>query len=310
MHTDIDTDDSRTPKHSAPGWNWAHLLWLAALPFYAVFAREAGWSDLATLAVHLGLTLAWFGVWEWRWPHRPEWAATAPALRRDGIFFGANLLADSVAGIAVSLLAVHLTSSSGVAGALPAWAAVPVAVMVAEFGAYWLHRAMHRGGWLWRVHAVHHRPEELHVSNNFTTHPLNVLMLKPLKLLPLAAIGFSADVILWASLFMQMQSFATHANTRGGMGWLNYVIGTAELHRRHHSTRVDEALNFATAIPLWDQLFCTFRYRATQEPRRVGVSAPEDYPAATDTAGLLAWPLLSPRRESPGAGSRRCADGP
>ena len=307
MHTD--TDRSHEREHSAPGWNWAHILWLAALPFYALFAASAGWSAFAMLAVHLGLTLAWFGFIERRWPHRPEWAATAPALRRDGIFFGANLVADSVAGVAVSLLAMEL-SSGGVASALPAWVGVPVAVMVAEFGAYWLHRAMHQGGWLWRVHAVHHRPEELHVSNNFTTHPLNVLMLKPVKLLPLAALGFSAETILWASLFMQMQSFATHANTRGGMGWLNYVIGTAELHRRHHGTQVEEALNFSTAIPLWDQLFCTFRYRATEEPRKVGVASPENYPAPTDTAGLLAMPLLSPRSGSPAAGSHRCADGP
>jgi sterol desaturase/sphingolipid hydroxylase (fatty acid hydroxylase superfamily) len=99
------------------------------------------------------------------------------------------------------------------------------------------------------------------------------------------------EAVLWAGLFQQLQSFATHANTRGRMGWLNLVIGTAELHRRHHGTQVEEALNFGTAIPLWDQLFGTFRFRCTREPAAVGVAHPERYPASSDWWGLMRLPL-------------------
>lgn len=284
------------PKHDTQ-WNHAHLLALAMLAPYAMFAIQAGWSPFATLAVHLFATLAWFGTFERCRPHRTAWQASTADLRRDGVFFGMNAVADGVAGLAVATLSVAL-AGSGPASALPLWAAVPLAALAAEFGAYWLHRAMHAGGWWWRVHAVHHRPEALNVTNNLTTHPLNVAMLKVTKMLPLLALGFSAEAVLIASLFLQLQSFATHANLRGGMGWLNYVIGTAELHRMHHSTRIDEALNFATALPLWDQLFGTYRYVAGAEPHDVGVDAPHAYPAATDIWGLLLHPL----RRGGGAG--------
>ena len=278
-------------------WNWAHLSWLAALGPYVVAAQALGLGAFAVLAVHLGLTLAWFGFIEWRWPHRPAWMARAQTLQRDAGFFGANVVADAVGGLLVGAVALgwaSLAGSSGLAGRLPLWAAVPLAVLVAEFGAYWLHRAMHGGGWggwLWQVHAIHHCPSELNVANNFTTHPINVLLLKPAKFAPLAVLGFSAEAVLWTSLFMQLQSFATHANTRGTMGWLNYLIGTAELHRRHHGVKVEEALNFATALPLWDQVFGTFRYRATAEPVEVGVSTPHRYPKQTDIAALFCLPL-------------------
>jgi sterol desaturase/sphingolipid hydroxylase (fatty acid hydroxylase superfamily) len=277
------------PNHDTH-WNHAHLLALALLPLYALLALHAAWSPFATLAIHLFATLAWFGAFErWR-PHRAAWRASAADLRRDGVFFGLNAIADGLAGLAVTTVFVLLTQP-GPAATLPLWAAVPLAVLASEFAAYWLHRAMHAGGWGWRVHAVHHRPEALNVTNNLTTHPLNVALLKAAKLLPLMVLGFSAEAVLAASLFLQLQSFATHANVRGGMGWLNYVIGTAELHRTHHSTRVDEALNFATALPLWDQLFGTYRYQPGVEPRDVGVGSPEAYPAPADIWGLLRYPL-------------------
>jgi sterol desaturase/sphingolipid hydroxylase (fatty acid hydroxylase superfamily) len=271
-------------------WNYAHLIALATLPAYAWAARAAGWSAFATLAVHLFATLAWFGAFErWR-PYRLEWRPTAADLRRDASFLGVNALADGLAGLVVAAAALRW-AGGGPADVLPLWAAVPLAVLAAEFGAYWLHRLMHAGGWWWAVHAVHHRPDSLNATNNLTTHPINVVLLKAVKLLPLAALGFSPDAVLYASLFMQLQSFATHANTHGRMGWLNYFIGTAELHRWHHSTRVDEALNFATAIPLWDQVFGTFRHRKGRGPAQVGVEHAAAYPQQTDTLALLRHPL-------------------
>lgn len=271
-------------------WNHAHLLALAWLPGYAAATMASGWSGTTILAVHLVATLGWFAAFErWR-PHRPRWHATPADLRRDATFLGMNALADSLAGLALASVTLAL-AGDGPASALPLWTAAPLAVLVAEFGAYWLHRAMHRGGWGWRVHMVHHRPAALNVTNNLTTHPVNVVLLKAVKLLPLALLGFSAEAVLLAALFMQLQSFATHANTRGHMGWLNYVVGTAELHRWHHSTKVREALNFATAVPLWDQVFGTFRHAPGHEPAEVGVETPAAYPDARDTWALAVFPF-------------------
>lgn len=275
-------------------WNHAHLFALAWTPAYAAATLAAGWGGTAILAVHLVITLGWFAAFErWR-AHRPRWHATPADLRRDASFLGMNALTDSLAG-AVLVAATLPFAGHGPASGLPLWAAAPLAVVVAELAAYWLHRAMHHGGWGWRVHMVHHRPEALNVTNNLTTHPVNVALLKLAKLLPLALLGFSAEAVLLAALFMQLQSFATHANTRGRMGWLNYVVGTAELHRWHHSTKVGEALNFSTSIPLWDQVFDTFRHVPGSEPAEVGIERPAAYPGAIDTWALTAFPFTCKR---------------
>jgi sterol desaturase/sphingolipid hydroxylase (fatty acid hydroxylase superfamily) len=283
-----------TVESTSEGWNWAHLGALALLPAYAWTAHAAGWSASATLAVQLAWVLLWFGVAEHLWPRRPQWRARVAARRRDGVFFSANVVADALGDwlvrAAVVGALVH-TGGTGLARGLPLWLAVPAALLLSEFTAYWLHRASHADGWLWRVHSVHHRPSELNVTNNVTTHPINVLLLKVAKLLPLVALGFDPLAALWAALFQQLQSFATHANNRGRMGWLSYVVGTAELHRRHHSVRVEESLNFSTALPLWDQLFGTFGYHAVPEPQAVGVAQPQLYPGEQDWRRLLCFPL-------------------
>jgi sterol desaturase/sphingolipid hydroxylase (fatty acid hydroxylase superfamily) len=276
--------------HDDTHWNHAHLGALAGLPLYAAAAQAAGWSAFSTLAVHLALTLAWFAAFEHGWVYRPGWRPRAADLRRDGAFLGVNAAADGMAGVLVAAAAAAWVGQ-GPATTLPPWAGAVLAVLVAELGAYWLHRAMHAGGWGWRVHAVHHRPEALNVTNNLTVHPLNVISLKIVKMLPVVALGFEPQAILYASLFMQLQSFATHANTRGRMGLLNYVIGTAELHRWHHSVEAGEALNFATAIPLWDQLFGTFLYRPGQGPAAVGVQPASQYPDSADIWALLRYPF-------------------
>lgn len=282
--------------------NVAHLGLLALVLAYAWLAHRAAWSPFALTVGGLMLTLAWLGLVEWRWPHRRVWHPEAADLRRDATFFGANALADTAADallrVALPPLAVALAPAlhGSAAATLPLPLAVVLVLWGSEFFAYWLHRAMHHGGWWWRVHAVHHRPHALNVSNNFTTHPLNVLLLKLVRIAPLVLLGFSAEAIVLAGVFFQAQSFAAHANTRGSMGWLNYVIGTAELHRWHHSTRSEEALNFGTVVPLWDQLFGTFRWRRGEEPLALGLEEPADFPPAHATLALLQAPFVARKK--------------
>jgi hypothetical protein len=84
-----------------------------------------------------------------------------------------------------------------------------------------------------------------------------------------------------------------HANVAGGIGLLDRVLGSAQLHRMHHSAAPGEAGNFGTAISLWDLVFGTYR-RGT--PQAVGVFAPSAYPGEFELARLLAWPLRIPAR--------------
>jgi len=274
--------------------NWAHLGLLALTGALAWGSHRFSVSPFPTLVFGLVLTVAWLMLWERLAPYRDDWQPGANDLKRDASFFGANAVADAIADLllrAAVLGAAMWWPVSGPAAMLPLAVGAVLAVLLSELGGYAVHRLSHRGGWLWRVHVVHHRMDAVNTSNNFTTHPVNVLLNKLARLLPVWLLGFSPEAILMALLFVQAQSFAGHANTRGRMGWLNYVIGTAELHRWHHSVRVEEALNFGSALPLWDQLFGTFHCPRHAAVRQVGVRGTDDLPAPGETWALLAYPF-------------------
>ena len=285
-------------KHTHAGWNWAHLTLLAGVLAGMSAAHARAWALEQTALVASVLIIGWLSMAEWRWPHRREWVPTRADLRRDGFYFVLAAITQSATRwlvLAGAVMLAQVWPAPTLLQDLPLWVAVPLALWVGELGLYAVHRLEHAGGWLWRVHALHHAPAGVNATNNVTIHPINVVLVEAVRVLPLMLLGFGAEAIVYAGILAQAQSFATHANTPGTMGWLNLVISTAELHRRHHSTRPDEALNFGTAVPLWDQVFGTYRWRATPEPQRVGLSTPDAYPALTDYAGWLAYPLRSSR---------------
>lgn len=273
-----------TPPQPVTRLHWPHLLLLAALPAWFLLMRHdppilvvLGWPLINALLLVIAEQLQ---------PYRADWRWRQADLARDGGVFGLNVVADGIAAALVSQLAISLTPASSF---LPLVIELPLALILAEFGSYWLHRHSHDGGWLWRVHLLHHRPERLNAGNALTAHPFNALYDKLARALPLVALGFSDDTLLIVALFALTQSLVTHANVAGTIGPLNYLIGSAELHRLHHSTDPDEAGNFGTALPIWDQVFGTFRYG--HQPAAVGVFDARGYPGEHDVGALLRWPL-------------------
>src|SRR5678809_428658 len=45
-------------------------------------------------------------------------------------------------------------------------------ITIADFLAYWRHRAEHK--WFWAIHVVHHSPTELHAANDIG-HPVQIV---------------------------------------------------------------------------------------------------------------------------------------
>jgi len=201
-----------------------------------------------------------------------------------------NLPVDALVGAALAALAIALWPGQS---PWPLAVQLIVGLASAEFGSYWLHRWSHADGWLWRVHLLHHLPDRLNLANAVTAHPLNAGYDKAVRLLPLLLLGLSPEAMLAIALFGLTQALAVHANIAGSLGLLDRLVGSAELHRLHHSTRADEAGNFGTALPLWDQVFGT--YRRARVPDRVGVFAPSAYPGEFELGRLLAWPFRLPR---------------
>jgi len=255
--------------------NWPHLALLAALPPYAWLSR--GWPPPLVLGLAVITALGWLLWCERHWPARAEWQPSAADLRRDTAFLGLNSLTDALGGLLIALVALALARAGWAMGWAADWPpllALPLAIVLGELGPYALHRWAHQAGPLWRIHRLHHRPVAVNAGNSVLAHPINVLWNQVSRVLPWLLLGFSPQVMLWATLFLQVQGLAVHANVRGHLGWLNHWIGSAELHRWHHSLRLDEARNFGTALPLWDQLFGSFVHRPGQMVAQVGCEAP------------------------------------
>ncbi len=268
-------------------WHWPHLLLLAGIPLMTATTQRLQWSTSSALFGWLVFNLAVLALAErWR-PFRPEWQATPRHVRRDGAIGVLNLATDAAASAALTALVVaYLPGHS----TWPMAVQIVVGLLVAEFGAYWMHRWSHSGHWLWRVHLLHHRPDRLNVANAITAHPINAVYDKLVRTLPLLALGLAPEAMVGIALFGLTQTLAVHANVAGSIGPLNRLVGSAELHRLHHSARAEEAGNYGTALPLWDQVFGT--YRRGEAPTRIGVFEPSRYPSEWQIGALLAWPFL------------------
>jgi sterol desaturase/sphingolipid hydroxylase (fatty acid hydroxylase superfamily) len=206
--------------------------------------------------------------------------------KESSVYFLFGAIADSIGKILAIIIASKLSLNLV---QLPLYIAVPLAVIVLEFFGYWIHRISHRGGFLWRVHAIHHTPTKVHTWNNNKMHPINIILLKFTRLGSVIVVGFSAETIFLAGAFGLIQNYISHANIDIHGRWHSFLIGTPEMHRLHHSEKKSEAGNFSAVIPYWDMIFGSFIYG--KEAERVGVHNPSDYP--TTIKNELSFPFTS-----------------
>jgi sterol desaturase/sphingolipid hydroxylase (fatty acid hydroxylase superfamily) len=282
-------------------WHWPHLALLLLLgPAMMLIGRL---PDAALLGAWLVLNLAVLAVAERWWPARDDWHPDRADLARDGSVLAANGLLDAVLKLALAAAAAHLPLQGGALASTSWLLQFAIGALLADLGSYAMHRWSHRGGWLWRVHAFHHRPEALNAANALTVHPINAAYDGVARTAPLVLLGVAPSVIVALALFHLTQALAAHANVRGTIGPLRHVLGNAAMHRLHHSARDEEAGNFGTDLAVWDRAFGT--YREGPMPIAIGVFHPAHYPPAHAWWRLLAWPFCLSRNCRPRRTSAR-----
>ena len=215
------------------------------------------------LPAFLGAGLVTF--FEWRSPHRAAWQPKRTTVMNDLAYMTLvqMLLPPGVAFLFVLALigplnAAGLTFSGLWPTAWPVWAQAALMLLTADFLRYWLHRASHRYAPLWRLHAVHHSPEQLYWLNVGRFHPLEKALQMTLDTLPFMLLGVGPDVIALYFVFYAVNGFFQHCNIELRFGWLNWIVSSAELHRWHHARNPGESdHNFGNNLIVWDWLFGT-----------------------------------------------------
>ncbi len=146
-------------------------------------------------------------------------------------------------------------------------------IVLADIAYYWEHRFVHRVGFGWATHAVHHSSPYFNISVAYRFGPLDGLMPLPFHL-PLALLGFNPLVIFMSEMIVQLYQTLLHTEVVGKLPKpVEAVFNTPSHHRVHHGSNpeyIDK--NYAGIFIIWDKMFGTFE----QEKAKViyGVTTP------------------------------------
>lgn len=178
-----------------------------------------------------------------------------------------------------------------------------IGAMVADFCAYWRHRAEHLP-WFWPIHAVHHAPTELHAANDIG-HPAQVWTNGLFVSIPLSMIQFDGPATPAVILFVvTLLSYYIHSPIDVHFGPLRKVLVDNRFHRIHHSLEERHFdKNFAICFSIWDRLFGTAYDPAPDEWPSVGIAGVMPPRSLTDF-------LVLPLRVALGARTADCTHAP
>jgi sterol desaturase/sphingolipid hydroxylase (fatty acid hydroxylase superfamily) len=145
---------------------------------------------------------------------------------------------------------------------------------IADFFYYWMHRAQHRFGWLWRFHRVHHSIAAINATNSYHHVAEDLFQFAAVTIPMSILLGVASGPVPWLVIVvLNTHSYFIHSTTRLSIGPLRHVFTDNRVHRIHHSTE-DRHLNrnFAATTPLWDLLFGTAYFPRRDEWPAVGLA--------------------------------------
>jgi len=158
-------------------------------------------------------------------------------------------------------------------GALPRWLGVPLTLLALDLILYAVHRLKHRGGLLWRAHAVHHSSEQLDWLAAARAHPLDEVATTLIAIVPVLTLGARLDWVAPIAPLLVLHGVALHADVPWRYGWLGRWVVSPAFHRWHHAKETPraEGVNFGALFTIWDRLFGTF-YLPDASPAETGVA--------------------------------------
>ncbi len=124
------------------------------------------------------------------------------------------------------------------------------------------HRMLHRFGFLWDFHKVHHSVEEMGYAAHLRFHWMENVVYTPIKYIIMVFIGNfnpqDAFIVYYASVAI---GHLNHANINLTYGPLKYIFNNPAMHIWHHAKEIPSnypnGVNFGISLSIWDYLFKT-----------------------------------------------------
>ena len=134
-----------------------------------------------------------------------------------------------------------------------------LATLLTDFLNYGIHYFMHSNQYFWKTHIHHHRIKELYWFSGLRAsfgHYLAFIFSR----ITVGVLLFNLNSLelLYYLTFGLITNFFQHTNARISSKWIEYILVTPRLHRRHHSIDGKRLKNIATIFSFWDRLFNTF----------------------------------------------------
>ena len=238
-----------------------------------------GHAPTASLIGALSVSGAWIVLWEQLRPAEGVWARRSPDQRRGDVRY---IALTSAGVVACARLVTWIGAVAGASPSGPSIAAWPLALQIsltvasAELITYSLHWASHRRSpWLWRLHAIHHRPEGLSLRSGSRVHPFENLYTL-LALAPAAALGATPEAIVASFAYQLVVGALQHADLDIRLGAFNWIVPGPEMHRIHHHIDGAVAENYSLNLPALDLLFGTTAPCHGPGEVRMGVAGERD----------------------------------
>lgn len=258
--------------------------------------RRSGWSINVSVYATIVIAALTVAALEALFPCRHEWTPTSSDLAVDfGFLATIQLAVPPVVSLFFVSVLVEPARALGLPTTLlwphswPVWLQVLLMVLVVDLLRYWLHRASHEIPWLWRLHAVHHSVGKLYWLNTARFHVFEKALQMCADSLPFLLMGVHPLVLSLYYLTYATNGFFQHSNIELRYGWLNYIVGSAETHRWHHSIEPREAnANYGSTTAIWDVVFGTW---FLPSERRVGELGLHDTSFPRSFVGLLGAPF-------------------
>jgi sterol desaturase/sphingolipid hydroxylase (fatty acid hydroxylase superfamily) len=254
----------------------------------------------ATLRLGFSLTtFAAMAAWEYAVPRRD---LDEPRRRRWPTNLGLALLNSILVRVVAGGAAVSAAFFAAERGTgflhwmpVPVWASWIITVFALDFAVYLQHVMFHAVPALWRLHRVHHADLGFDASTGLRFHPIEILVSAGFKSAVVLLLGGIASAVVAFEILLNASSLFNHANVEIPERvdrWFRWAIVTPDMHRIHHSTRVDETnSNFGFSVSWWDRLFGTYRRAPAlgQLGMEIGLS---EYRSALRLGRLLVLPFM------------------
>ncbi len=153
-----------------------------------------------------------------------------------------------------------------------------IGVVLFDLVSFLVHRALHRYDALWSIHKVHHSILELDGFATTRTHMIeNLLRFVPSQAL-LFLVGMPVAVVASTVAIAAVYGVSNHSNLGIRLTWIEPVLVTPRLHRRHHVPDTTQT-NFGGILSVWDRVAGTLVRADTTDDERYGVPGEIDsYP--------------------------------